>query len=238
MKISAGAAILTIITMLFFAVRAMALAPGEAQIVSVNVQGDGCPDGSVHMTLAPDASAFTVLYDAFTVATTGTQPMVERNCRVVAQIRKPRDMGVSVEGVDFRGFVQLDDGVRAGQVVRVVSGQHGGQQGRQSDFGFERWLGPIASNFIIRSLLAGNRVGDINCVSSDTTKLIVASRVRIQGARAGKSGMITVDSADGELMQKYMLNWQDCRPRGGGGGGNHDDDHGGRGRGDGRGGRR
>lgn len=228
MRISKGPAVLTFFTILFFIARAMALAPGEAEIVGLKLQGEGCPEGSVSLTLAPDASAFTVLYDRFTITANGSRPQEEINCRVVAEIRKPRDKGVSVEGVDLRGFIALDAGVRGAQIVKVVAGQHGGRNGREVDMGHERWVGPIAENFIVRANPTA-RTGEVNCVESDKTKLIVVSRVRIKNAGPGKTGTITVDSADGLLMQKYMLNWEDCRPRGGGGG-----HGGGRGRGPGR----
>lgn len=213
MKVSKGPAVLTFITVLFFIARAMALDPGEAEIIGMKLQGEGCPEGSVHMTLAPDASAFTVLYDQFVLTANGTRPQEEINCRVVAEIKKPRDMGVSVEGVDFRGFIALDAGVKGAQVVKVVAGQHGGKHGREVDMGHERWVGPVTENFIVRANPTA-RTGEINCVESDKTKLIVVSRVRIKNAGPGKTGTITVDSADGLLMQRYLLSWKECRPRG------------------------
>lgn len=228
MKLSKGPVFFLFMAMLFFVARAMALNPGDAEIVGMKLQGEGCPEGSVRMTLAPDGSAFTVLYDQFTVTADGSRPLVEINCRVVAEIRKPKDLGVSVEGVDFRGFIQLDAGVRGAQVVKVAAGQHGGRNGREVDMGVERWLGPVAENFIVRANPTA-RAGEVNCIASEKTKLVVVSRVRIKNAGPGKMGMISVDSADGLLMQKYMLSWHDCRPRGGGNGGGRGG--GGRGRG-------
>lgn len=196
----------------FWATAAAAFNPADVRIESFSVSGQGCPQGSVRLVLAPDASAITVLYDQFQLqGLSGSPQQMDMTCRVDAIISKPKSLGFSIESVDFRGFVQLDRGVRAAQRVKVVSGSTRPLRQLSGEFGFERWVGPIAENYLIQTVAPYEKPEILNCLPlKKNTRLTVTSRIRLNGLGPGKTGFLAVDSADGKVAQRYRLQWHDC----------------------------
>lgn len=185
---------------------------GDIQMVGYSSNGLGCPQGSVTVQWAPDGNSFTVLYDRLLVEVGGGRgPRAGTNCNVDIQLRKHRLAGFSVEAVDFRGFVQLDPGVVAQQVVRVASGSSKELRALTTDFGFQRWQGPVAENYILSTVRPPRRPEILNCLPfREQTQLTIKTEMQIQNAQGGRSGMMAVDSSDGRVMQRYHLRWQNC----------------------------
>lgn len=191
------------------ATQANATPSGGVSIISTSLVGDGCPGGTARVELAPDASAFSVLYDQFIVQAGGPTPVSVKNCRIVVELQKPHDEMFQIDGVDFRGFIQLDQGVRARQAVRTKSAGGGGMSGHDRDFGVEHWVGPITENYLI-STSPRFTGGAVDCKENNRARIVIASQAAVRNAKNDRSGLLQVDSADGRLEQRYRLSWTKC----------------------------
>lgn len=181
----------------------------DIQVQSVDYGGDGCPQGTVTAILSPDASTLTVLYDAFTARVGGGVGEERRNCNVTLRLKKPRLWSFAVDSVDFRGHIHLDHGVRAEQKIDFSSGPT--RIGFNQSFGFQRWVGPISQDYMLSTVrpLQGPQI--LNCLpAKENTKIELKSSIRLAGGGGHRGGMMSVDSADGRLIQTYRLSWVSC----------------------------
>lgn len=187
-------------------------AEARMQMEGYQARGSGCPDGSVQVIWAPDYNSFTVLYDRLLLeAGRGRGSAGAVNCEVEMFLKKHRLQGFSVEAVDFRGFIQLDPGVRAQQVVKVSTGSTKELRALSTDFGVQRWQGPIAQNYTLSTVRPARRPEILNCIPyRENTRLVVQTRLDISNADGGRAGMMAVDSTDGRVMQRYQVRWQNC----------------------------
>ena len=190
-------------------VRGSRFDPREIQVQSIDYGGDGCPQGTVTTILSPDATTLTVLYDAFTARVGGGVGEERRSCNVTLRLKKPRLWSFSVDSVDFRGHIHLDHGVRAEQKVDFSSGPT--RIGFNQSFGFQRWVGPISQNYMLSTVrpLQGPQI--LTCLPPrENTKIELKSSIRLAGGGGHRGGMMSVDSADGRLVQTYRLTWVSC----------------------------
>lgn len=183
--------------------------PSEIALEGVSYGGPGCPQGTVTTILSPDASELTVLFDAFDARVGADQSNTEMNCEVRLNIRKPRLWSYKIESVDFRGFVHLDAGVRAEQRVMFQNGPS--HAGFNKSFGYQRFNGPISQNYLLTTVKPLNGPDLLSCLpAKKNVELKIRSTVELKGGGGAKGGMMTVDSADGRMIQKYRLSWISC----------------------------
>ena len=69
------------------------LAGAEIKLKSVEYRGSGCPQGSVRAVLAPDGSAFSVLYDRYNTEVGEQISLARKTCSVILHLIKPRNLG-------------------------------------------------------------------------------------------------------------------------------------------------
>ena len=102
--------IMTAVTML--SITAPALASDGIQLGNPSYAGNGCPAGSASVTLSPDNTAMSILFDKYQVEAGGmTGKRIDRkNCSVAVPVIIPQGFSVSVFSVDYRGFNSLPDG--------------------------------------------------------------------------------------------------------------------------------
>ncbi|RKO89748.1 hypothetical protein BDK51DRAFT_11514, partial [Blyttiomyces helicus] len=79
--------------------------------------GTGCPQGSVSQNFNDDRTGFTLIFDQFVAFAGPDVPLQQdrQNCQLSVNIHIPAGWQFSVGTVDYRGFIQLDEGVRASQ---------------------------------------------------------------------------------------------------------------------------
>lgn len=196
------------------------MAEAQIQLQSFTAAGPGCPAGSVRVVLAPDGSAFSILYDRYNTEVGASVLNSTQNCSVVLHLLKPRHLGFKIEAADFRGFIGLDQGVTAEQKVRVMSGPNPGHRMLSAEFGSQIWRGPINEEFVLRAVRPVNsRPPVLDCVpAKENTDIVVDSAVQLISNQAQKNGQLTVDTVDGVLLHKFTLKWLDCQPGRGRGG--------------------
>ncbi len=176
---------------------------------SISYGGDGCPAGTVSAVLSPDASELTVLFDAFQTRVGADLTTARAACEVKLNIRKPKLWSYKIESVDFRGFVFLDAGVRAEQKVDFQNGP--AMVGFNKSFGYQRFTGPINQNYTLSTIKPLNGPNLLSCLpAKKNVELKIRSSIELKGGGGAQGGMMSVDSVDGRVIQKYRLSWISC----------------------------
>ncbi len=182
-------------------------------ITEVISGGAGCPQGTVQVVMSPDATAMTVLYDAFHLNVKDANSVAIMDCEVRVKFEKPAATNFGIESADFRGFVSLEPGLVALQKVHVRSGSTREERLASAEFAEQRWIGPVNEEFILTT----HRPSGVEMVgchpTREKTRVVIRSRIRINSRRSGGSGQLTVDSVDGRVAQKFNLKWQSCPAR-------------------------
>ncbi|HEY8270824.1 MAG TPA: DUF4360 domain-containing protein [Pseudobdellovibrionaceae bacterium] len=167
--------------------------------------GTGCPGGSASVTLSPDQTALSILFDSYVAeagATTG-KTLDRKSCNISVPVQVPNGYSVAIFQVDYRGFnlipaagayTRLDTeyfwaGVRGPRFARVYSG-------------------PTASNYTQSDGLVAQTLVWTPCGAS--VNLRVNSSVLAQTNRNQDQTMITVDSADLTSGLIYHLQFRRC----------------------------
>ena len=188
--------------------------PNEILIEKVNYNGNGCRPGSVASRLAPDAQAFTLMFDNYVVdtskkPTTGeNDPDVpydpnprHRGCHLVLDIRVPPGWSFALFNVDVRGYAQLEP--KAVGIQRTAYLFRGGE----NEISRMELKGPTADDYFHRTTSSLDKLEFSPC-EGKTRKLVVKTDIRVKG-----KGLMTVDSTDGEFKQLYSILWRRCPPR-------------------------
>jgi len=185
----------------------------QVSLTGVEYKGTGCPQGHVSVTLSPDGSSFSVLYDSFNLMVGEDITQAQSSCSIVLHLKKPKKLGFRVDAADFRGFVALDPDVTATQKVQVMSGPNHGHQQLSAEFGTQVWKGPLTENYILRAVRpVNNKPPVLDCVPpKENTDIVINSQVQISGGGGSRFGQVTVDSVDGLIVQKFSLTWINCK---------------------------
>lgn len=208
---NANLIMLSLVLVLLSAFTADAADLSSVKITGVNFQGSGCPQGSVHTAFSPQSGQFSILYDAFTLNVGGPtmQNTDVRGCEVRIDLKLPFGYAINVESADFRGFVSLDGGVIA---QHTVDHQVGSNKLATYGFGTQIFAGPKQETYFIQSQKPNIRLPKLlQCLPlKQNTTLMVRTHVKITGADGPRIGLMTVDSADGQIEQKYVLSLRRC----------------------------
>lgn len=165
--------------------------------------GTGCPAGSASVTLSPDSTAVSFLFDQYVVEAGGEKSFDRKNCNIAIPVRVPNGYSVSVFAIDYRGFYGLPSGAQAQLTVDYFLA--GGGRGVKS---IKTFRGPATSDYLTTDTLGLEAVVWSGC-GADTilranTTMLVRSNSRLQ------QSMATVDSADVQAGLVYHLAWRRC----------------------------
>lgn len=184
--------------------------PGDVAVESVVMSGNGCPAGTVQVVLAPDASAITLLYDQLQAEANASVHQARKNCDVIIKFRKPKLYSFAIESADFRGYVYLEHGARAQQVVKLETGS-GDLAKLNLNIGAKSWVGPVDQNFVLRAVKPVEGMKYLSCLQPKKDgRLRVKSTITAENGTSSAQALIAVDSVDGRLVQKYNLKWINC----------------------------
>ena len=180
--------------------------PNEVYVENINVNGTGCPEGSVTTDISEDAKAFTLLFSEFMAQTyDGALPSEKRkNCQITLNLKIPQGWQYSVLDVQYQGYVNLDRGVRGFQTsTYYFQGDARRRATARSNF-----RGPIARDFLLSDKVGFSSVVWSKC--GVNRALNINASVGVSNTRPTQNGLITIDSVDGEIKQKYALRWKRC----------------------------
>lgn len=172
--------------------------------------GTGCGPGTVSISVAPDGSTMTVLYSSLIAQAAGAVQSDSKDCEIYAWISKPKLATFVIESADFRGGILLEPGVEARQKVTVESGSTGPVMRAMSSFAEQVWRGPISQQYLMSTVRPIQAPAALSCIplkKEGKIRIKVKSGVK---STSGAQGLLTVDSADAKVEQRYHLRWVNC----------------------------
>lgn len=179
-------------------------------IDGVALAGNGCSDGTTAANISDDGQALTLLFADFVVdlsadALTGKDGIARasRRCLATLTLNVPHGYRLAVMTMDYRGYADLQTGVKA-TLRRSVA------FGNQTPTWFSHTMqGELAEEFYRRDTLSLSTTAYSACGGSAALKIDVRASL---AATTGATGLFALDSADGEITQKYALAWRRCTP--------------------------
>jgi hypothetical protein len=185
---------------------AFADVPSYVRIRNISYAGSGCPAGTVAENVSSDLKAFTLLFDSY-IAEIGPGISARenrKNCQVLVDLDFPGGWSYSIVDVDYRGYVSAERGVTATQASAYYFQGQGATGRLTTDM-----RGPIDRDYQIRDTLGLNALVWSPCGAQRA--LNINSQVRLSSTNRRASGLITLDSIDGQVSHIYGLQWQRCR---------------------------
>jgi hypothetical protein len=167
--------------------------------------GTGCPSGSAAVTVSPDNSALSILFDAFSAeagAASGRR-LDRKSCNLSVPVRVPAGYTVAVIAVDYRGFVDVP---RGGMAQFDTEYFWAGSRGPRLQ---RRFTGPVTDNFTFTDDLLTRTLVWTPC-GADVILRVNASMLAQTNNRMDQT-LGQVDSVDVSSGIVYQLRWQRCR---------------------------
>ena len=166
----------------------------------VDYLGNACDEGSATTAISPDGQAVTSIFSAFVAAAGPGTPAEQASlgCLLLARVEVPPGWQYSIESIDTRGFVSLEDDVDAElRALYIISGNPARNppprhlRGRADRGLHPADVGPDAPS------------GWSSC--GEGQDLWIAMRAEVDNSDDDDSeGQLAVDSIDGELQ------WHRC----------------------------
>ena len=192
------------------------LVPPRAEVVNVQIDGSGCDASTARAVFTQDITTLSVLYDKF-IAEIGkgtAEPKAksaEKQCKVMIDVVATPGWTFNVDSVEYRGFVEAPD--KTTFAYQLASIESNGL----STIGFDQALikGPFIND---HSLIVKNKnIGILkksNCDGSPQ-RLRIKTVIGVRNLLAALGFMrpkvsIGVDSADGQINQRFVFNWKKC----------------------------
>lgn len=195
--------IITILLSLVF-IQTAVYAQSNLELGYPGYAGSGCPAGSASVTLSPDGTSLTLLFDNYVAQAGGSSglSMDRKNCNISIPVAVPDGYSVSILTVDYRGFISLP---------------FGGSGRFSAEYFFAGSRGPIASrNFIPgreENFTITNRLGVEAMVWSSCgadVNLRVNTNMLVRSNRYLDEAMGVVDSADFQTGIIFHLRLRRC----------------------------
>jgi len=188
------------------ATAALGVATASAQGITLgepSYGGTGCPGGSVGVSLSPDATSLSLLFDTYIVEAGGTtgRAFDRKACNVSIPVNVPQGYSVSILQVDYRGFNALPAGARSTFGVEYFFAG-----GRGPTFN-RTFTGSLTDEYLIRNQLVASALVWSACGAD--VNLRTNSSMRVQTTQ-NRQAMATVDSEDVAAALVYHFQWRQC----------------------------
>lgn len=189
---------------LFFSASAPALAQ-NARIADFTYAGSGCPVNSATGVISPDQQALTVIFDQFGAeAGPGLSIAANRSfCQLAVDLRFEPGWQVSLFDATYRGFADLEPGIRATHETSYYF------SGSPLTSGPLRWdtAGPFTGNFSRTDTFSATVWSECGTVRplNIKTNLYVTNRFA-----PTRSGIVSNDSTDLRVRVTYALAFRRC----------------------------
>ncbi|MGZ3770019.1 MAG: DUF4360 domain-containing protein [Bdellovibrio sp.] len=165
--------------------------------------GTGCPAGSASVTLSPDQTALSILFDNYVAEAGGARRVDRKSCNISVPVQVPQGYSVAVFQVDYRGFNSVP---RGGQSRLDAEYFWAGERGPRVSRTF---VGPVNDNYTVSDGLIATALVWTPCGAS--VNLRVNSSMMAMSNAQGEQTMSTVDSADISSGLIYHLQWRRCQ---------------------------
>jgi hypothetical protein len=180
--------------------------PDRVGISSLTHGGSGCPVDSVGASFSPDFQYLTLIFDAYAaeIGQNVEAPKKRLFCQLVMQIDFPAGLSFALVDLTYRGYADLDPGINAAQTSNYYF------QGFKKDeqYAFKTHIyGPFNGDY--------DRTDTLGLLSwspcHEKRGLNIVTSVQLENKRNKKgSGLITLDSIDSQVVEKYGIRWRRC----------------------------
>lgn len=192
---------------------------------SLDTGGTGCQDGSVVNVFNSDKTLLTLIFSDFTALLEPGSPRAQqrRFCAVNLAFEVPANWTFEVEQLEWRGYADLDRGVRA--VLRSVYFWRGDRESEDRSTVRKVVEGPVQTDLTKTKTGEKDRSVWLPC-TRETSVLHINTMVRLcydgvcnekgreganaKGAKKTGKGTITIDSLDAKFKQTLQLGWKKC----------------------------
>ena len=187
-------------------------APAQSvQVGRPSLMGMGCRTGTARVTLAPDNSALSALFDEFLVQVGGaTRVRTElKNCQIILPMRVPPGYQVGIRQVQMRGFIALPEISQA--TVNLAYAFAPPMSGTRRAFEgprvhrYAHLKGPLMDALEMHG--EGRATSWSNC--GENVKLVIEARLGIRTSHALDEAQAAFDSLDAGIV--LPLEWRRCR---------------------------
>ncbi len=185
-------------------------APAEPiTIKKIMYNGSGCPLGTVAKNVSEDKQSFTLTFSEF-VAEAGPGVSLSegrKNCVATLTLDVPGGWQYSIGSFFYRGFMQLDRGIKAEHSADYFF-EGTGFTGRFSS----TKVGPFENDYVYN-----DNIGLSSAVWSACgveRALNINTKIRVSNSNSSAypnaRGLITNDSIDGQIKQVWGITWRRC----------------------------
>lgn len=192
---------------------------GSVRITDVSYSGAACPQNSVSHMLSPDGAALSLLFDDYLVEVESDRrdASATKSCEVLLTLQSPPGWEFGIFSVDIRGFAGFDPGTTGWQWAvywlngRGLSGVENDCKGNYGNYvACKQFYGPFDDNYIHSNTLSLNNIPFSSCIRTQH-RIKIRTGAVVQTKEAGqRAAILTVDSMDGELRERYNLAWRQC----------------------------
>lgn len=166
--------------------------------------GTGCPGGSASVTLSPDQSALSILFDSYVAEAGGnTGKTIDRkSCNVSIPVAVPSGFSVAIFKIDYRGFTAIPQSAQARFDAEYFwAGSRGPKISRVL-------VGPYNDNYTLTDDLLATTTVWTPCGASINLRVNTSMMAQTNNRR--EQTLATVDSADISSGLVYHLQWRRC----------------------------
>lgn len=166
--------------------------------------GSGCPAGSASVTLSPDSTSLSIIFDEYMVEAGGDtrKRIARKNCSIAIPVNVPQGFSVSIIDVDYRGYVSLPRGAQARFSAEYFFA------GRRGPRFVKSFRGYTDDDYLISNKLGVHATVWSACGAD--VNLRVNSSMLVRTNRRKEEALATVDSADFASGIVYQLQWKTC----------------------------
>ncbi len=166
--------------------------------------GSGCPTGTASVTLSPDETELSILFNQYSAESGGFtgRRVDQKSCNLAIPVHVPQGFSVSIFKVDYRGFISVPSGGLARLSAEYFFA--GGRGPRIT----RTFNGSYTSDYTVTDRLQATALVWSAC--GDSVNLRVNSSMMTQTNRNGDQAFATVDSVDISNGIVYHVQWKRC----------------------------
>ncbi len=207
--------------------------PYEVYIKNITAQGNGCPPTTARSVLSPDAKTMSVLFDEYISQIDTSQSIMDKkDCELTIEVNIPVGWSYSLMSADYRGFAELDKNTMGTQEIVYMFGaladsvpvpQSGvvapssriPTRNKVATFSSRIVKGPFSGDYSFTHLVTVGEMPWSSCDSRVSRDLKIHTTLMTRSLTRGPTkekgmAMITLDTVDAALAQKFDLAWKKC----------------------------
>lgn len=213
------------IKLIFIAVQLLLLqnlwaqnSPQDVRILNVALSGSGCDMENVAVSLSPDATDVSLLFDSY-LAEVGpgsinpNQKTMIKNCQITMDVLVPMGWQMAIRSVDYRGFASIPE-IGATAFHRFTIMQTGAPIVSMRE---ATLVGPFNDDYYVKSEIKPERLTWSKCHSQNRTQIHLMSQLGVRAnprASRPEQIMIALDSSDISYQQNMGVEWRICPSNG------------------------